>query len=136
LRAQQQVSSANELQEGMLVLVPWNDTAERPFKLAPALMGPYVVTRLPFSDNTVALSLIDNPAPPHQPQQLISLVSSLRIYDATHALELYDLPDDIFRQFSFNNIPIDCILDKRARDRLWSFCVAGHMSTPRNTPTP
>jgi hypothetical protein len=113
LTSQQQVSSTKELQEGMLVLVPWNDSGERPFKLAPALMGPYVVTRLPLSDNTVALSHIDNPAPPHQPQQLISSVSSLRIYDATHALEIYDLSDDTFRQLAFNNIPIDCIIDKR-----------------------
>ena len=113
LTAQQQVSSADQLQEGMLVLVPWNDNGERPFKLAPALMGPYVVTRLPLSDNTVALSHIENPPPPSQPQQLISSVSSLRLYDNTHAVEQYDLPDAVFRQLSFNNIPIDCILDKR-----------------------
>ena len=113
LTAQQQVANSAQLQEGMLVLVPWNDSGERPFKLAPALMGPYVVTRLPFSDNTVALSHIDNPPPPKQPQQLISSVQSLRIYDNTHALEQYDLPDAVFRQLSFANIPIDCILDKR-----------------------
>jgi hypothetical protein len=113
LTAQQQVANSAQLQEGMLVLVPWNDSGERPFKLAPALMGPYVVTRLPFSDNTVALSHVENPPPPKQPQQLISSVQSLRIYDATHALEQYDLPDAVFRQLSFANIPIDCILDKR-----------------------
>ncbi len=40
-------------------------------------------------------------------------MQSLRIYDATHALEEYDLPDAVFKQFSFNNIPIDCVLDNR-----------------------
>ena len=28
-------------------------------------------------------------------------------------IESYDLPDNIFRQIAFNNLPIDCILDKR-----------------------
>ena len=113
LQAQQVVTEANQLQEGTLVLAPWNDEGTRPFKLAPAMMGPYIVTRLPLSDNTVALSHIENPAPPHQKQSFISSISCLRIYDDLHALELFDPPDNIFRQFSITNLPIDCILDKR-----------------------
>jgi hypothetical protein len=71
-------------------------------------MGPYVVTVLPGSDNTVALSHVHNPAPPKQPQSFISSISCLRIFDDLHAIELY-----IFRPIVFNNLPIDCILDKR-----------------------
>ena len=112
LKASQPVD-AIKLKNGSLVLAPWNDGGNRPFKLAPDMMGPYVVTILPGSENTVALSHVQNPAPPKQPQTFISSISCLRIFDDLQAIELYDLPDNIFRQIAFNNLPIDCILDKR-----------------------
>ena len=46
-------------------------------------------------------------------RHIISSISCLRIFDDLQAIELYDLPDNIFRQIAFNNLPIDCILDKR-----------------------
>jgi hypothetical protein len=110
------VNSANEIQEGTVVLVPWNDQNQRPNRLCPNFMGPYVVVRAEHAKGTVALSHTIVPKPTHEPQNLVSAITELRIYNDELAIADYDIPEDRFRQLAYvagNARPINCILSFR-----------------------
>jgi hypothetical protein len=108
-----------QLREGQLVLVPWNDSNERPSRFAANFMGPYVVVRSEPHKGTVALAHSIVPNPPYEPKTYISAVSELRLYDDTLAIPEYDVPEDRFRQLAYinrNTRPVNCILDYRSLD--------------------
>lgn len=109
------------LREGQLVLVPWNDSDERPSRLVGNFMGPYVVVRSEPHKGTVALAHSIVPTPPFEPATYISAVSELRLYDDSLAIPEYDAPEDRFRQLAYidrNTRPVHCILDYRPLDHL------------------
>lgn len=107
------------IRDGQLVLVPWNDSDERPSRFAANYMGPYVVVRSEPHKGTVALVHSIVPTPPFEPKTYISAVSELRLYDDTLAIPEYDVPEDRFRQLAYidrNTRPVNCILDYRPLD--------------------
>ena len=106
-----------QLTVGQLVLVPWNDKAQRPARFAANFMGPYVVVRADEASGTVALAHSIVPTPPFEPTTYVSAVTELRLYDDTLAISDYDLPEDRFRQHAyFDRLirPVNCILNFRA----------------------
>jgi hypothetical protein len=108
-----------QIQEGQLVLVPWNDSNQRPNRFAANYMGPYVVVKSMPHKGTVALAHSIVPTPPFEPQTYVSAVSELRLYDDTLAIPEYDAPEDRFRQLAYidrNTRPVHCILDYRPLD--------------------
>jgi hypothetical protein len=101
---------------GQLVLVPWNDTNQRPSRFSGNFMGPYVVVRCEATSGTVALAHSVVPTPPHEPATYISAVSELRLYNDALAISEYDVPADRFRQLAYidrNTRPVNCILSHR-----------------------
>ncbi len=108
-----------QLVEGQLVLVPWNDSDERPSRFAANFMGPYVVVRSEPHKGTVALVHSIVPTPPFEPKTYVSAISELRLYDDTLAIPEYDVPEDRFRQLAYidrNTRPVNCILNYRPLD--------------------
>jgi hypothetical protein len=109
-------SPQEQLREGQLVLVPWNDSNQRPSRFSANYMGPYVVVRSEQHKGTVALAHSIVPTPPFEPRTYVSAVSELRLYDDTLAIPEYDVPEDRFRQLAYidrNTRPVNCILDYR-----------------------
>lgn len=109
-----------QLQLGQLVLVPWNDTNQKPSRFSGNFMGPYVVVRSEQASGTVALAHTIIPKPPFEPATYVSAVSELRLYDDTLALVEYDVPEDRFRQLAYigrNTRPVHCILTYRPLTR-------------------
>jgi hypothetical protein len=101
---------------GQLVLVPWNDTNQRPSRFAGNYMGPYVIVRTEEASGTVALAHSIVPTPPFEPTTYVSAVSELRLYDDTLAISDYDVPEDRFRQHAYADRlirPVNCILNFR-----------------------
>jgi hypothetical protein len=109
-------SPEDQIVEGQLVLVPWNDTHQKPDRFHANFMGPYVVVRSQPYKGTVALAHTIVPTPPSEPATYISAVSELRLYDDTLAIPDYDVPEDRFRQLAYidrNTRPVNCVLDYR-----------------------
>ncbi len=104
------------LQEGQLVLVPWNDTNRRPDRFHANFMGPYIVVKSEQKKGLVALAHTVVPTPSGEPSTLISAVTELRLFDDSILHTDYDVPEDRFRQLAYidrNCRPIQCILNYR-----------------------
>jgi hypothetical protein len=124
-------SPDEQLVEGQLVLVPWNDSDDRPSRFAANYMGPYVVVKSEPHKGTVALVHSIVPTPPFEPQKYVSAISELRLYDDTLAIPEYDVPEDRFRQLAYierNTRPVNCILDYRQLDHLTITDPVNHVS--------
>ena len=107
---------AEQLQEGQLVLVPWNNDNTKPSRLHPNFMGPYVVVKADHGKSTVALVHSIVPTPLFEPTKYVSSIADLRLYDDSLAIADYDLPEDRFRQLAYvgrNARAIQCILTYR-----------------------
>jgi hypothetical protein len=107
---------AESPKEGQLVLVPWNDTKERPAKLLGNSMGPYVIVHAEPGKSTVSLVHTVSPPPPFEPAMLTSAICDLQLFDDSLAIAEYDVPENRFRQLAYsdnNTRAIDCILNYR-----------------------
>jgi hypothetical protein len=105
--------ASEQVREGQLVLVPWNDSNKKPSRFSPNFMGPYVIVRSSPTQGTVALAHTIVPTPPSEPATYVSAVSELRLYDDTLGIAEYDVPEDRFRQLAYigrNARPIQSIL--------------------------
>ena len=102
-----------QLSVGQLVLVPWNDTHQKPSRFAGNFMGPYVIVRSDPGKGTVALAHSISPTPADEPAHYVSAITEVRLYDDSLALAEYDIPEDRFRQLAYvnrNARPIQCIV--------------------------
>jgi hypothetical protein len=93
--------ATEQVREGQLVLVPWNDKNQRPNRFSANFMGPYVVVRSSPAHGTVALAHTIVPTPTSEPATYVSAVSELRLYDDSLAIAEYDVPEDRFRQLAY-----------------------------------
>jgi hypothetical protein len=108
--------ASDQVLEGQLVLVPWNDQHKKPNRFSANFMGPYVVVRSQPKSGTVALVHSIVPTPAFEPASYVSAVSELRLYDDSLAIPEYDIPEDRFRQLAYINRtarPIQAILQYR-----------------------
>jgi hypothetical protein len=108
--------ASDQVLEGQLVLVPWNDQHKKPSRFSANFMGPYVVVRSQPQSGTVALVHSIDPPPASEPASYVSAVSELRLYDDSLAIPEYDIPEDRFRQLAYvnrNARPIQTILQYR-----------------------
>lgn len=105
-----------QLQEGQLVLCPWNDTNTRPAALSANFMGPYVVVHVNIGQNTVTLAHTIQPPPSQEPATLQSSVTELRLFNDTLGIIESELPELRFRNHTYHDNqtkPIHCILTYR-----------------------
>lgn len=105
-----------QLQEGQLVLCPWNDTNTRPAALLANFMGPYVVVHVNTGQNTVTLAHTIQPPPAQEPATLQSSVTELRLFNDTLGIIESELPELRFRNHTYHDNqtkPIHCILTYR-----------------------
>jgi len=115
---QRPLKQQEQLTEGQLVLVPWNDTNTRPTALSANFMGPYVVIHAITGHNTVTLSHTQQPPPSNEPAQLQSSTTELRIFDDSLAIMDSEMDDKRFRNVTYHDSttkPIHCILTYKPR---------------------
>ena len=116
---------------GQTVLVPWNDSNQRPEKLSANFMGPYIIVKLNRAGGTAALAHTIVPAPTGEPSTFTSAVSELLLFDDSLAIAEYDVPEDRFRQLAyFNNQTrhVACVLAYRPK----AIITADHVTDASN----